>query len=122
MGLFDKKKAVQPEPVKQQIETFTEEEYLRVNLTDKMLRVELEADDGFIRTVEIKEAGDRIRLVSGRIIIAEVTKRSKAYKELAPRLGEIADSMTIKTKTGDYGDYFQIKLKFKKNVAVVTIE
>lgn len=122
MGLLDKvKKAAIPDAVTEPVvEQTTETEDLWVNLTDKMLRVELEDDDAYVRYAEVKEAGDKIRITSGRIIIAEVGKRGKAYKELEPYLGQTAESAVIRAKTGEYGDYYSVRLRFEKNIATVT--
>ena len=116
MGLFGKKK-VQEEPVQQQKPEFrTEWENVSTNLTDRMLRVELEGNKAYARNVYISQVDDRIRLVSDGIILAEVTKRGKAYKELEPQIGFTADYMNIEAKTGDYGEYYRITLKFKNTI------
>ena len=116
MGLFGKKK-VQEEPVQQQKPEFrTEWENVSTNLTDRMLRVELEGNKAYARNVYISQVDDRIRLVSDGIILAEVTKRGKAYKELEPQIGFTADYMNIEAKTGDYGEYYHITLKFKNTI------
>ena len=56
---------------------------------------------------------------SGGIIIAEIGKRGKAFKELDPYAGRRAEAITITAKTGDYGDYFRISMKFKSMVVTV---
>ena len=111
MGLF--KKTPTPEPQKEEPKIQTEVTTVSVNLTDKMIRVEIEDENVYLDRAYVKSVDDRIRITSRGIIVAEVTKRSKAYKELEPYLGRCATSMAIDVKTGDYGDYFRVKLKFE---------
>lgn len=116
MGLFKKKE----EPKQQkQADVHTEWNSVWVNLTDKMLRVELEGDKGTAGYTYVKAKDDRIQLVSRGIIFAEIGKRGKAYKELEPYIGTGAEEMEIEAKTGDYGDYYRVRLKFKSTVIEV---
>lgn len=122
MGLFDKaKKVAAPEPVTEpEIKYETEEETVWVNLTENMVSVELDGDDAYLKYAEVKENGDKIRIVSGGIILAEIGKRGKAHKELEPYIGKRADFVSLKPRTGEYGDYYSMKLVFKTNTATIT--
>lgn len=121
MGIFDKIKAPAPkeEPI---IEQCAKQEFIETSLTDKMLRVDLDGDKAYIRHPEIKENGDNIRIVSDGIIIAEIGRRGKARKELEPHIGRRAESATVRAKSGDYGDYYRLQLKFITNTAKITIQ
>lgn len=110
MGLFNKKE----EPVKEPEKTVSEEfETVKVNLTDKMLRVELIDESAYLHHGEIGSDENHIIIKHGGILVAEIGARSKAYKELEPYIGRSVDSIAIKVKTGDYGDYYQVQMKFK---------
>lgn len=117
MGLFGKKAAEPapaPEPAPAKVPVIKQRyESLKVNLTDKALRVELDTDDAYVQYGELvkKESGYIFLVSGGRIVIAEVTPKSKAYKELEPHVGCRVEGITIKTKTGDYGDYYQVSMK-----------
>ena len=119
MGLFGKKKEQEPPKPQEELNFRTEWEKVKVNITDKMLRVELEGDIASAGYTSIKEDNDRIRIVSNGIIIAEVGKRGKAYKELEPYIGMGAEKIEIEAKTGEYGDYYRLKLVFKSTVVTV---
>lgn len=125
MGIFSKKKAEQAVPAEPEkaptIEHTTEEEIVWINLTENMLRVDLDGDSVVVDRAEIKESGDRIRVVHGGIIIAEIGKRGKAYKEILPHVGRTARRISITAKTGEYGDYYRMRLKFEENVATITV-
>lgn len=114
MGLFSKKEA-QPAPAKSNIRE--EFDKVRVNLSDKMLRVELTGDAGSVRYGTVKVEDDRVRIVSnGGILIAEISQRSKVFKELEPYAGRGAEDIQIEAKTGDYGLYYQARMKFRYTV------
>ena len=127
MSIFSKKQASEPQRAPEigvKAEPVVSQEYktFNFNLTDKMLRVEIEGDDAFIRFGDITSDGDHIKIVSsGRVLIAEVGKRGKAYKELEPLVGKQFESVVIKPKTGEYGDYYRVTIKFKGAVTV-TVE
>ena len=119
MGLFGKKEA---EPVKtakaQEPELREVTETVRVNLTDKMLKVELADEDAYVKNGIVELKDDRIRIVSGgRIIIAEVSQKSKTFKELEAYVGRSAEGIEIAAREGEYGPYYQVKLKFKHMAA-----
>ena len=132
MGLFGKKKDGAPvqeavntattigQPPQYDISEKEEEEKVWVNLTDKMVRVELVGDEARLQNVEVKDADDRIRIVYQGILIAEVTKRGKAFKELEPYTGKMADSLWMSAKEGDYGLYYRTLLVFKHRTATIT--
>lgn len=127
MGIFSKKQATEPIPAPEigaKAESAVSQEYktFSFNLTDKMIRVEIDGDDAFVGFGEVKSDGDRFKIVSsGRILIAEVGKRGKAYKELEPLAGKQFESVVIKPKTGEYGDYYRVTVKVK-GATVVTME
>ena len=122
MGLFGKGSKTQPQqPIAEPVIEHQEEvKEVTANITDKMLRVELEDGEGYAKYPELKMDGERIRIVSHGIIIAEVGKRGKAYKELEPYVGKSAESVRIRLKNGDYGDYYNIRLRFVTNTATIT--
>ena len=96
-------------------------ETVMLNLTDKMLRVELVEDEACIKFGRVEQNGDNIRLISGSgVLVAEIGKRSKAYAELERKIGKGMQWLVIKPKQGDYGVYYQVKIKFE-NSTVVTI-
>ena len=127
MGIFNKKQATELSPAPEigaKTEPAVSQEYktFNFNLTDKMIRVEIDGDDAFIRYGDITSDGDHIKIVSsGRVLIAEVGKRGKAYKELEPLVGKQFESVVIKPKTGEYGDYYRVTVKVK-GATVVTME
>ena len=125
MGLFSKKGTASepkaPDNVQnQKWNTREEEETVWVNLSDKMLRIEMVDEYARLKDVVISDEGDRIRLAHQGILIAEVTKRGKAYKELEPYVGKMAVSMTVSAKEGDYGPYYRMRLEFKNTVTTVS--
>ena len=119
MGLFGKKKE-QAELVETKKTVKEEWKSTWVNLTDKMLRVDLAEDHASAGYTIITAKDDRILLISRGVIFVEVGKRSKAYKELEPLIDSAAEEMSIETKTGDYGIYYRVRLKFKS--IVITID
>lgn len=119
MGLFSKKEVnKQPEVVQEQPKARVRYEYdtTWVNLTDKMMRVELVDEKVKLEPVLIRADDNHIRLICHGILIAEVGKRGKAYQELEPLVGRVADIMEIESRDGDYGVYYRVGLKFKKTV------
>lgn len=117
MGLFSKKNIHEQGGN----EPSTHDEFIQVeiNLTDKMLRVEIEDGNGYVKHGVIRKTDDCLRISSsGGIVLADITKRSKAFKELEPYIGQSAESIVIKARTGDYGEYYQVRMKFKKTVAI----
>ena len=127
MGIFNKKQATEPSPtlgIGAKAEPAVSQEYktFSFNLTDKMIRVEIDGDDAFVGFGEVKSDGEHIKIASsGRVLIAEVGKRDKAYKELEPLVGKQFESVVIKPKTGEYGDYYRVTIKVK-GATVVTME
>ena len=123
MGLFSKKSEPQPqpqEPAKTEPTFVRETETVTLNVTEKGLRVELVGDNAYIGYAEIRQADDKIQIVSqGRILIAEISKKTKAYSEIEPKVGKSCDSVTIDAKTGDYGPYYRVKLVFSTSVAYI---
>lgn len=90
-----------------------------INLTDKMLRVEMVDEESNIKYGRVEQNGDNIRLISGsRILVAEIGKRSKAYTELESRIGKSMQWIVLKAKQGDYGPYYQAKIRFEDTTEV----
>ncbi len=106
MGLFKKKAS--PEPREPEIKEVYKDIY--VNLTDKMMRVELVDDHAYIQYGEISQDGSTIQLSSRGILIAMITKKSKVYAELEPYIGNRVEYIAIDEKNGDYGVYYRVKL------------
>lgn len=120
MGLLDKVKKKPAEAEVPEPEVREEYEEVSVNVTDKMLRVELLEGRGYVKHGTVERTEDHVLIVSsGGIIIAEIGKRGKAFKELDPYAGRRVEAITITAKTGDYGDYFRISMKFKSMVVTV---
>lgn len=106
MGLFKKKAAAEPrEP---EIREVYKDIY--VNLTDKMMRVELVGDHAYMNYGEISQEGNMIQISSRGILIAMVSKKGKAYADLEPHIGDKVEHVAIDEKTGDYGVYYRVKL------------
>lgn len=122
MGLFSKRQTEPTPKAEPVIEQGVKQEIVETNLTDKMLRVELEGDEAYVRYPEVKENGDNIRIVADGIVIAEVGKRGKARAELEPYVSRRAKAASIRVKTGDYGEYYRLRLTFETNTATITIE
>ena len=121
MGLFGKKETPEPQKPKEEPKSNVRTEWksVWVNLTDKMLRVELEGDKATAGYTYVKAKDDRILLVSRGIIFAEIGKRGKAYKELEPHIGSGAEEMEIEAREGDYGTFYRVGLKFKSTVITI---
>lgn len=111
MALFGKKKEAEPDTR----EVF---EDVEVNLTDKMVMVELVEDSACLKPVEIREVDGMIRLTSCGILVAMIGKRGKAYEELKPYVGKNAEFIAIRAKAGDYGPYFSAKLRIHTKTVV----
>ena len=113
MALFGKKK----EPESDIREVF---EDVEVNLTDKMVMVELIEESACLRPVEIREVDGMIRLTSCGILVAMIGKRGKSYGELKPYVGMNAEFIVLRSKTGDYGVYFSARLRLHTKTVVTT--
>ena len=114
MGLFSKKQPQEQQKADPVVKNKWER--ISVNLTDKMLRVELDGDTARTGHTSIKQRDNFILLVADGIIIAEISKRGGAYKELEPYIGNEADHMEIEAKEGDYGYYYRTSLLFKYTI------
>ncbi len=93
-------------------------DHYTLNLTDKMIRVELTEESAFLGDCIITNDGNHINIEKGGILIAAIGKRSKAYKELEPNIGRGGKSLSIIPKEGEYGIYYQVKMKFPKTVVI----
>ena len=84
-----------------------------VNLTEKNVKVEVPEEEGlYVKGVYLWEEDGLIRGLNGDDVIFEVTKRSKAYRELEQYLRHRAKSVTLYKRTGDYGPYYRTLIKF----------
>lgn len=123
MGLFGKKKAAapleQPTEPRMPATSRTEWETTWVSLAEKMLRVELVDEKARLEPVLIRSDENHIRLICGGVLVAEVGKRGKAYKELEPLIGKVADIMLIEERTGEYGLFYRVGLRFKSTVIII---
>lgn len=120
MGLFGKKPEPKPqEPAKTTPDIQREVENICINVPEKGVRVELYESTASVRYATIKQAEDKILIVSsGNIIIAEISKRTKCYSEIEPKVGHSCENVTIEAKEGDYGPYYRVKLKFADTVII----
>lgn len=85
----------------------------RVNLTEKNVKVEVPGEEGlYIKGAYLWEEDGTVRALDGDDVIFEVTKRSKAYKELENYFRHRAANITIYERTGDYGKFYRANLKF----------
>jgi hypothetical protein len=116
MALFRKKEPPKEQPAEPIVREVFETVY--ANLTEKMLRVELVDTHGYTKSVVVEENGGMIRLDSNGILIALIGKRGKAYTDLQPYINKMAESMAIDVKSGDYGEYYHVKLRFSKGMVV----
>ena len=123
MGLFGKKSEPQPqpqEPAKNEPTFVREVETITLNIPEKGVRVELVEDNACVRYAQIRQVDDKIQIVSqGRILIAEISKKTKAYSEIEPKIGQSCDEVIIDAKNGDYGPYYRVKIKFSTSVAYI---
>ena len=84
-----------------------------VNMTDKNVKVDVPDDEGlYVSGVYLWEEDGMVRGLKGDEVIFEVTKRSKAYKELEPYFKHKSAGTTIYKRHGDYGDYYRVLVKF----------
>lgn len=133
MGLFDsiKKKAADPapekpaspEPAEFEREVISwhwpeaDEDVVRivqsVNMTEKNVKVDVPDEKGaHFSGVYLWEEDGKVRGLKGDDVIFEVTKRSKAYKELEPYFRHKSAGTTLYKRHGDYGDYYKVLVKF----------
>lgn len=119
MGLFSKKPEPQPQaPVKTEPVIERPVETIYLNIPEKGVRVQLVEDSAYFKYASVKQAEDRILIVSSGILLAEVSKKTKAYSEIEPKVGHSAIDVTIEAKDGDYGPYYRIRLKFSDTVII----
>lgn len=123
MGLFGKKPEPQQqpqEPEKKEPRFVRQVETITLNIPEKGVRVELVEDTAHIGYCEIRQVEDKIQIITqGKILIAEISKKTKAYSEIEPKVGLSCDSVQIDAKTGDYGPYYHVKVRFATSVAYI---
>lgn len=84
-----------------------------VNLTEKAVKAIVPEETGLnLKDVDLKEEDGHIIAEKNGRVVFDVTKRSKAYKELEEVTGHRAKSMYIYGREGDYGLYYRTKLYF----------
>lgn len=122
MGLFDvfRRKETPPAVTAENITPVVEDErfknrfYQDVNLTEKNVKVEFDEDEKLIKgTCYLQAAHNNIQMYQEGNLIFEVSKRSKAYKELEPFVGQNVWYVVLKKRKGDYGLYYQAMIKHK---------
>ena len=119
MGLFSKKPEPQTQtPVKSEPTIERPVETIYLNIPEKGVRVELVEESAYFKYGSIKQADDRILIISSGILLAEVSKKTKAYSEIEPKVGHGCIDITIEAKNGDYGPYYRIRLKFADTVII----
>lgn len=112
MGLLDKiKQKVAREPEPEVTVKWTVREY--VNLTEKNVKVKVPEDGHlYVKGVYLWEEDGAVKGLVGDDVIFEVTKRSKAYKELEPYFRRKSKAIVLDRRTGDYGDYYRMGVIF----------
>lgn len=84
-----------------------------VNLTEKAVKTIVPEETGLnLKDVDLKEEDGHIIAEKNGRVLFDVTKRSKAYKELEEVTGHRAKSVYIYGQQGDYGLYYRAKLYF----------
>ena len=119
MGLFSKKPEPQPQTAaKSELVIERPIETIYLNIPEKGVRVQLVDNAASFKYTAIRQAEDRILLVSCGILLAEVTKKTKAYSEIEPKVDHSALDAVIEAKNGDYGPYYRIRLRFADTVII----
>lgn len=119
MGLF-KKKAPETPP-EQETKPEVKEIYrtVAVDLTEKMLQVELTRAEAYLEPCELQLNGDLLQITHGGILIATIVKRSKAYTELLPHVGKYIQWMTIRAASGSYGSFYKVRLRVHEGTEIL---
>ena len=117
MALFGKKKNAgvpeQPPVAKTPAKSVREiADYIHVNIAESMMKVELVDDGAYLLDCGISGDDKHIIIELGGILIADISNKTKAFKELKDKIGCGAKSVTITPAEGDYGKYYKVKLKF----------
>lgn len=123
MGLFSKKQEPQPQAPAPATAPVVERpvETIYLNIPEKGVRVELVEETAHVKYANIELKDDKIQIISsGRILLAEISKKTKAYAEIEPKIGHRCYDVAIEAKTGDYGLYYRLKLRFSDTVIVTT--
>lgn len=116
--MFGKKKQEEAKPQPSGQVASEVYEYVDVNITDKMIRCQIDGDEACVKYGKAYQDGDIMRLTASGIVIAEVGKRSKAYTALKNKEGRQSEYVIIKKMDGDYGPYYQIKMKFNAGTVI----
>ena len=114
MGLFRKKKQPAPVPVMVEVEPEKPKTYRlesNHNLTANNVKVGVPEDGLRVKDVYLWEDEKTIRGMKGNDVIFEVSSRSKAYKELLPRVRRKVN-ISIREREGDYGKYYRMRVDF----------
>lgn len=119
MGLFSKKPEAKPQtPAKPEPTIERPVETIYLNVPEKGVRVELVADSACMKYATIQQSGDMIQIVCSGILLAEISKKTKAYSEIEPKIGHSCSDVVIEAKTGDYGPYYRVRLRFSDTVII----
>lgn len=122
MGLFDafkkKKETTVPDVVVINNTEYVEDErfknryFSEINLTEKNVKVEFDEDEKLFKgTCYLQSMNGNIQAcVEGKLIF-EVSKRSKAYKELEPFIDRNVWYIVLTKKHGDYGLWYRALIK-----------
>jgi len=122
MGLFGNlfnKKPIEEAEVKNitpvvEDERFKDRYFQEVNLTEKNVKIEFDEDEKLIKgTCYLQSVDGKIQMYETADLIFEVTKRSKAYKELEPFVNQNVWYVVLKKQQGDYGLYYRATIKHK---------
>lgn len=112
MGLFDKlKKESKEEPV--EVSRYKQEWVNVTSASYKDAGAIREDGSAYYSGVRISENDGKIVGSQGKTVIFEVTKRSKAYKEIEPFKGRIAHDVVLYETNGDYGKYYKMRIRFE---------
>ena len=113
MGLF-KRKEKEPAPEERVIRpTDLVGVGIDANLTENAVKVSVPDDEEglLIKNVYLWQEDDTIKGLQGDKVVFEVSKRSKAYKDLEPVARKKTSYITLKKKKGDYGIYYRLRAK-----------
>lgn len=83
-----------------------------VNLSKNNVKVKVD-DSEVIGNVYLWHEEGIVRGLRGDETIFEITNRSKAYEEIIPYIKRKAKNVTITKRTGDYGEYYRVSIKFE---------
>ena len=124
-GLFGKKEKQEAQGVEVinntpvvEDDRFKDRYFQEVNLTEKNVKIAVEGDKEVVKgTCYLQSANGNIQMYETDRLIFEVGKRSKAYKELEPFVGQNVWYVVLEKRDGDYGVYYRATIKHKLSKA-----